>query len=153
MLHASDKIRSPAEHLKSLLKLFPMFKTRIWYDESIGNEDIPEAVGIMRINCGKSIGCSLDNQIIEHFMTPFVTNTVFQHVGLSWIIKSNQKLKFYLQLHSIYWEIYGQLYITMIFSQLNVLLFDYYDTTAECVKNQLMCSIEAHERWHKSVND
>ena len=113
MLRASDKIKSPAEHLKSLLKLFSMFKIRIWYDERIGNEDVPEAVGIMRINCGKIIVFSLDNQIIEHFMNTFVTNIVFQHVGLSWIIKSNQKLNFYFQLHSISWLINGSWYNTM----------------------------------------
>ena len=39
-----------------------MFMISIWYDESIGNKDIPEAVGIMCINFRKIIGCLLDNK-------------------------------------------------------------------------------------------
>ena len=64
-----------------------MFKIRIFYDETIGIEDVPEWIGIMCTSCGKIIGCSLDNQTIENFVTTFVTNRLFQHVGLSWIIK------------------------------------------------------------------
>ena len=30
-----------------------MHNIRIWYDEAIGKEDVPEAVGKMFINCGK----------------------------------------------------------------------------------------------------
>ena len=33
-----------------------MFKIKIIYDETIDNEDVPEDVGIMYINCGKNIG-------------------------------------------------------------------------------------------------
>ena len=49
----------------------------IWYYERIGHKDVTEAVGIMYIHRRKSIGCSLDNQPIENFITPFVTNMVF----------------------------------------------------------------------------
>ena len=42
-----------------------MFKINIIYDDTIDRKDVPEAVGIMCINCGKNIGCSLDNQKIE----------------------------------------------------------------------------------------
>ena len=65
MLHAEDNIECPADHLKYLLKVFSIFKIKIIYDENIDNEDVPEAVGIMYINYGKSIGCSLDNQKID----------------------------------------------------------------------------------------
>ena len=37
-----------------------MFKIRIIYDETIDNEYFTEAIGIMYINCRKSIGFSLD---------------------------------------------------------------------------------------------
>ena len=78
-------------------------------------EDVPEAVGIMYTNCGKIIGCLLDNKTIETLITPFVTNMVFQHVGLSWITKSNQKPNFYFQLHFNSWIINDTWYNTMIF--------------------------------------
>ena len=74
-----------------------MFKIIILYDDIIGLEDVPEDVGIMCINCVESIDFLLDNQTIEKSITPFVTNMVFQNVGLSWFTKSNQKLNFYFQ--------------------------------------------------------
>ena len=55
MLHATDNIECPAEHLIYLLKLFSMFKIRIIYDDTIDNKDVPEAVGIMCLNCGKTL--------------------------------------------------------------------------------------------------
>ena len=53
MLHAADNIECPAEIFIFLFKLFSMFKTKIIYDETIDNEDVPKAVEIMCINCGK----------------------------------------------------------------------------------------------------
>ena len=64
-----------------------MLKIKIIYDETIDKEYFQESVGIMYINFGKSIGCLLDNQKIEYFITPSVTNMVFQHIGSFWIIK------------------------------------------------------------------
>ena len=49
-----NNIKSPADNLQSLLKVFSMFK--IWYDESIVHEYVPNAVGVMCINFGKNIG-------------------------------------------------------------------------------------------------
>ena len=65
----------------------------------IDNEDVPEDVGIMCINCGKNVGCSLDNHKIEDYITNFVTNIVLQHIGLFWIIDSNKDLNFNFQNH------------------------------------------------------
>ena len=56
----------------------------------LANFFIPEAITRMGINCGKIIGCSLDNQKIEDFITTFVTYIVFQRIGLFWIIKSKK---------------------------------------------------------------
>ena len=97
MLHAVDNMECPSDNLKSLLKVLPMFKINIIYDKTIDNEYVLEDVGIMFINCGKSIGCQLGNQNLELFITPFVTNIVFQNIGLFWIIKSNKDLNFDFQ--------------------------------------------------------
>ena len=51
MLHTADNIKCPAEHLKSLLKVFSMFRISIWYDDTIGHKDVREAAGIMCIIC------------------------------------------------------------------------------------------------------
>ena len=93
-----------------------MFKIRDIYDETIDNGDVPEAVGVMCINCRKIIGCSLDNQKIENFITPFVTNMMFQNIGLFWIIHSNKYLSFDFQNHYSYWILNGPWYNTEICS-------------------------------------
>ena len=92
MLHTENNINIPEQNLQSLLNLFSMFKFRIWYDETIVKENSPNDVGILCINCGKTIVCLLDNKTIEDFITIFVTNIVFHHISLFWIIQSNQDL-------------------------------------------------------------
>ena len=99
MFHTSNHMNSPVEHLQSLLKLLSMLKIGILYDEAIVAKKFPDDVGIMYINCGKTIGYLLDNQTIENFITTFFKNMVLQHVDLSWIIQSNQKLNFDFQHH------------------------------------------------------
>ena len=69
MLHTEYNIECPEDYFKSLLKSFSMFKIRIIYDETIDNEDVPEAIGIMCFNFEKIIGCFLDNKKIENFIT------------------------------------------------------------------------------------
>ena len=56
-----------------------MFRINIIYDNTIDNKDVPEVVRIMPINCGKNIGSLLENQKIEDFTTPFVSNIVFRN--------------------------------------------------------------------------
>ena len=80
-----------------------MFKIRITYYETIYNKDVPEAVGIMFINCVKSIGCFLENKNIENFITPFVANMLFRNIGLFWIIQSNKNLSSDFQKHFSSW--------------------------------------------------
>ena len=41
MLYTADDINHPDDHFQSLLKVFSMFKIRIFYDETIGIEDFP----------------------------------------------------------------------------------------------------------------
>ena len=51
-------MKGPADILKPLLKLFSMLKMRIWYDKNTVHKKFPDALGIMYINCGKTIGCT-----------------------------------------------------------------------------------------------
>ena len=74
LLHTEDNIDCPVDNLKSFSKVFSMLKIRIIYDETIDSEDIPEAAEIIYINCVKSIGFSLDNQMIEDLITHFFTS-------------------------------------------------------------------------------
>ena len=75
-MHTKINMNIPADILQYLLKILSMFKIRLWYDDSIVHEDAPDADRIMYINCGKTVGFSLENQPIEDFITFFVTNAV-----------------------------------------------------------------------------
>ena len=95
----------------------------------------------------------LDNQKIENCITPFVINMVFQHVGLFWIIQSNQKLNFDFQHKFHYCILNLPWYNTTICSLLYGLSFEYYVTTAIHDRYNLMCSIEDHDREHPAIID
>ena len=117
-------------------------------EQSFEDEVLPEGS-----SGAKSIVCQLKNQTIEKFNTTFVTNMVFQHVGLSWIIKSNQKLNFYFQMNCPIWVINSSWYNTIICSQLHGLLLGYYFITAKRDRYNAMCSIKDHKIKNKYEND
>ena len=95
----------------------------------------------------------LENQTIETFITHFVTNILLQHVGLYWIIQSNQNTNCEIQLHCIFWVLNVPWYNTKVCPGLHDSLFEDYVTTDRRDRYNLMCSIEAHERDHKTIND
>ena len=124
MLHAADNIECPSENLKPLLKVSLMSKISVIYDDTIDKTNVSEDVVIMCINCGKKIGCLLDNQDIENFSTNFVTNMVLHNFGLFWIIQSNKNLIFDFKKHCNFWILNGPCYNTTICSLLNGLVFE-----------------------------
>ena len=119
MMNAADNIEFPEEHLKSLLKVFSMFKTSITYDETIDNEDVTEAVEIRCINGGKYIGCLLDNKNRETFITTFFTSMVLHNIVLSWIIQSNKNPSFGFLKNCPRWILDVPWYNPTIYSQLH----------------------------------
>ena len=78
---------------------------------------------------------------------------MFQHVVLTWIIQSNQKLNFDSHHHCYSWIINGPWYNTTICSRLHGFSFEYYYITGIQDRHNLMCSIEAHGRYHPTVNN
>ena len=119
MLHTVDNIKIPEDNLQSLLKLFSIFNIRIWYYESIFHEDVLDSVGIICINCGKTVGCLLYNQKIEDFVAPFFTNVVFRNVDLSWIFQPNKNPSFDFQKKCLSWILNVPWYNKIICSQLH----------------------------------
>ena len=93
-----------------------MIKINIIYDETIDKEYFSQAIGITCINCCKSIDFLLDDKHIKDFITPFVTNMVFQHITLFWIIQSNKNLNLDLKNHCPYWILNVAWYNTTICS-------------------------------------
>ena len=78
---------------------------------------------------------------------------VFKHVGLSWIIQSKQNLNFDFQHNCTSWILNIPWYNTTICSRSHGLVFLKYVTAARHDQYNPMCSIEAHETEHKSIDD
>ena len=64
-----------------------MCKMRMWYETNNIHKNVLDALGIKYIKSDKVVVCILDNKPIEDAINGFVTNMVFQHVDLYWIIE------------------------------------------------------------------
>ena len=62
-----------------------MFELRLFHDR-----DKLEAVAIRCINCKKEIVLYLGTPKLEAVVTFFLFNAILHHVGMSWILCSNQ---------------------------------------------------------------
>ena len=60
----------------------------------IDDRDKVEAIAIRCINCKKETGLYLGTSLFEENITKFVLNATLHHVGTSWIICSNKKMKY-----------------------------------------------------------
>ena len=56
MIHTVKTMRDISDILQSLLKLFSMFKTSIWYDKDNDKYNFPYDLRIKCINCYKVFG-------------------------------------------------------------------------------------------------
>ena len=63
----------------------------------IDNKDKLDAIAIRCINCKKSTGLFLGNSKFEEIITKFVLNAILHHVGMSWIICSNERMKYKME--------------------------------------------------------
>ena len=75
--------------IPSLLKVFAIFELRL-----IETEEKLDAIYIRCINCKKATGLFLRNSTFEEIITRFVSNAILHHVGMSWIISSNNEMKY-----------------------------------------------------------
>ena len=119
MLHTPNNINNPAEHFQLLLNVFSIFNIRIWYDDTIVTENVPDNVWIMCLNCGKTIGCLL------HLKKIRLHHSLCQEYGVPkcWFILDHPvrpKTKSYFQHHCPSWILNGAWYKTKICSWLNV---------------------------------
>ena len=64
-----------------------------------------ENVAIRCSICGKSTGTSMKNMNKNYndIIAQFVLNTMLHHIGMSWIIKTNQQLKYDIKKHNHDW--------------------------------------------------
>ena len=51
-------------------------------------------IAIKCINCKKETGLYLQNSTFERMITKFLLNAILYHMGVSWIISSNDEMKY-----------------------------------------------------------
>ena len=87
MEHTANILNPNKGIIPSLLKVFAMFQLRI-----IDDTYEVEAIAIRCINCKKETGLHLINSTLEEMIPKLVLNAILHHVGMLWIICSNEKL-------------------------------------------------------------
>ena len=62
-------------------------------------------MSIRCIHCGKETMISMDNMntTYKDIITSFVLNTVLHHIGMFWIINTNQYLEYDMEKHNSDW--------------------------------------------------
>ena len=80
-------------------------------------------------------------------ITKFVSNPILHHVGLSWIISSNEEMKYEIDknnhqdwLNKVPW------YNTSICLKLHGIMFEYFITHAITYRYNIMCSLVSHDK-------
>ena len=68
-----------------------MFKMRLFDDKQDEEGKVVDIIAIRCIICNKK-SLYLTNSTIEEIMTKFLLNAILHHVGMSWIICSNEEM-------------------------------------------------------------
>ena len=112
-------------------------------------------IAISCINCVKQIVLSMDNINTNYkdIVTVFVFNTLLHHVGMSWIIKTHEQLKYDMEKHNPYWITGGTWYNTSICKKLHVTVFEAFIRNSRTDRYSLMGYIDAHEKQQPSYFD
>ena len=114
-----------------------------------------ENIDIRCRNCGKETGLSVKNmnKNYKDTINKFVLNIVLHHVGMLWIVKTNQQLEYGIDKNNKDRITYGTWYNTSICKKLHGTVFGKYTRTTRTDKCNIMCSIDAHEKQQPSSVD
>ena len=89
----------------------------------------------------------MKNTTFEEIVTKFVLNEIFYYVGMSWIISSNEEMKYEMDENNHqYFLNKGPWYNTSICLRLHGILFEDFITHAISDRYNLMCSLVAHDK-------
>ena len=66
-----------------------MFELHVSYHEETFN-----VISIRCINCKRETGLYLKNITFDEIITKIVLNAIYHHVGMSWTISPNKKMKY-----------------------------------------------------------
>ena len=142
MEHTENIIDPKQGLITSLLRLFATFDLRL-----IDYIDKLEAIAIRCINGKKQTGLYLRSSTLEEMISKFVLNAILHHVGMSWIIRSNEEMKYEIdESDNQDWLNKGTWYITAIYSRFHGILFEYFITYARTDRYNIMCYLVAHDK-------
>ena len=104
MEHTENIMQDYKHIISSLLKMFSMFE--IWL--SYGDNYL-DTVSLKCINCKRETGLDPETNftwVYDEIITKFVLNEMLHHVGMSWIISSNQEMEYEMNTKNIhlYWS-------------------------------------------------
>ena len=98
MEHNGNIMQDDNHLISSLLKMFLMFEIRLSY----GEKDL-DTVSLNCINCKRETGLDSETSftwVYDEIITKFVLNEMLHHVGMSWIISSNQEMEYEMKTKS-----------------------------------------------------
>ena len=93
--------------------------------------------------------------VYDEVITKFVLNEMLHHVGMSWIISSNQEMEYDMTTKSNHldWLNKGPWYNKNICSKLHGIKFEDFITQARTDRYNIMCSLVAHDRMQDNKQD
>ena len=89
MEHTENILNQNKGLITSLLRVLAVFELVL-----IDDREKVEAIYIRCINCKKETCLYLRTSTLEEIITKYVLNAILHHVGMSWIICSNEKIKY-----------------------------------------------------------
>ena len=82
---------------KNIRKISVSSKSCIFYDKHNQEENFVEGISINCRSFNKDTGIHIKNTTIEEMITKFVLNEILHHVGMLWIISSNNKFLYEIE--------------------------------------------------------
>ena len=89
------------------------------------------------------------NTIYQDIITTFVLNIMLHHVGMLWIIKNYEKLRYDMDEQNLDWMTGGPWYNIYICRKLHGKVFEGFIINTRTDRYHIMCSIDAHEKEHQ----
>ena len=131
-----------------------MLQLRLFSNKNYDEGNVADLISIRCINCNKETELRLKDTPIEEIITKTKLNAILHHMGMSWIICSNNKILYEIE-ESIHpdWLDNGPWYNTTICSKLHGKIFEDFIRDARTDRYRLMCYIIAHDKKQPSYED
>ena len=89
MEHTENITKTNKGVIYSLLRVFSMFELRL-----IGDKEKLDVISLRCINCKIETVLFLITSTFEEMINKFVFNAILHHMGMLWIISSNEEIKY-----------------------------------------------------------